>query len=85
MIQVCALLRSPFGVPSNLRSVRRQRPHSAPAPHSAAICLVVDAPPAMASATTWLVIPLHKQTNTGRPAYSSIRIMSKNLPTNTGG
>src|SRR6202012_5624403 len=28
---------SPFGVPSNLRSVRRQRPHSAPAPHTDAI------------------------------------------------
>ena len=39
----------------------------------------------MASATAWLVIPLHRQTNTERPAYSSIRIMSKNLPTNTGG
>lgn len=39
----------------------------------------------MTSATTWLVIPLHRQTNTGGPAYSSIRIMSQNVPTNTGG
>lgn len=45
------------------RSVRRQRPQSAPAPHDAATWLVVDAPLAMASATTWLVMPLQRQTN----------------------
>ncbi len=45
------------------RKVRRQRPQSAPAPHDAAIWLVVVAPLAMASATAWLVMPLHRQTN----------------------
>ena len=67
-------------------TVRRQRPHSAPAPQAWATSFVVDAPAATASATVWLVTPLHRHTNIGRSAQSaSMRIMSKNRPTNSGG
>jgi hypothetical protein len=66
------------------RTVTRQRPQSVPAPQAAATCLVVTAPAATASATVWLVTPLHRHTNIERSAYSAsirnyvpIRIMSK--------
>lgn len=65
--------------------MRRQRPQSAPAPHACATSLVVDAPAATASATVWLVTPLHRHTNIGRAQSPSMRIMSKNCPTNSGG
>lgn len=71
--------------PRIARNVCRQRPQSAPAPHVSAISLVVDAPSAMTLVTTWLVIPLQRQTNIGRTVQSSIRMMFSNLPTNTGG
>lgn len=44
------------------RSVRRQRPQSAPAPQAAAICLDVDAPRWTAADTVWVVAPTHRQT-----------------------
>lgn len=60
------------------RTVRRQRPQSAPAPQAAATCFVVAAPAATASATIWLVMPLHRHTNIEWSDHStSIRIMSK--------
>lgn len=60
------------------RTVRRHRPQSSPAPHAAATWLQVVAPAATASATAWLVMPLHRHTNIGWSGYSaSIRIMSK--------
>gem|GEM_PF-4052130 len=66
--------------------VRRHRPQSAPAPHACAMSFVVDAPAATAAATAWLVIPLHRHTNTRRSAQSaSMRIMSTIRPMNTGG
>ncbi|VAZ79754.1 hypothetical protein LAUMK7_04995 [Mycobacterium kansasii] len=66
--------------------VRRQRPQSAPAPQACATSLVVDAPSATASATVWLVTPLHRQTYIERSAQSvSIRIISAKRPTNSGG
>src|ERR1700744_39985 len=54
------------------RTVRRQRPQSAPAPHAWATSLVVDAPAAMTSDTVALVIPLHRHTTT--PAIRSARL-----------
>ncbi|GFG51095.1 hypothetical protein MAGR_25360 [Mycolicibacterium agri] len=45
------------------RSVWRQRPQSAPAPHAAATCLEVTAPVATTSATISLVAPVQRQTN----------------------
>ncbi len=67
------------------RTVRRQRPQSAPAPQAWATSFVVDAPAETASVTIWLVIPLQRHTNIERSAYSAMRIMSKNRPTNSGG
>jgi hypothetical protein len=84
-------VRTPFRFPLDAlriaRRVRRQRPHSAPAPQALAISFVVNAPCAMASATVWLVMPLHKHTNTEWPDHcvASICIMSRNLPTKIGG
>ena len=49
------------------RNVRRQRPQSPPAPHASAICLEVQAPFATTSSTTWLVAPVHRQTNIRAP------------------
>lgn len=49
------------------RSVRRQRPQSPPAPHTAATSLEVDAPRATASHTVWLVTPTHKHTYISKP------------------
>ena len=49
------------------RNVRRHRPHSPPAPHASAICLEVQAPFATTSLTTWLVTPVHRQTNIRAP------------------
>lgn len=49
------------------RSVCRQRPQSAPAPHAAATSLDVDAPRAMQSDTVWLVAPVHRQTYISTP------------------
>lgn len=66
-------------------TVRRQRPQSAPAPHDLATSLVVDAPAATASATDWLVTPLHRHTNIGLAQSASMRIMLKKRPTNSGG
>jgi hypothetical protein len=61
-----AHLRVPFRFPHDepriARKVRRQRPQSAPAPHASATSFVVDAPRETASATIWLVTPLHKHT-----------------------
>jgi hypothetical protein len=66
--------------------VRRQRPQSAPAPHARATSFVVDAPAATASATVWLVTPVHRHTNIAATAQpGSMRNMSKNRPTNSGG
>ncbi len=66
--------------------VRRQRPQSAPAPHAEATSFVVAAPAATASFTVWLVTPLHRHTNIPATRYSaSMRIMSVNRPTNSGG
>ena len=45
------------------RTVRLHRPHSDPAPHAAATSFDVDAPLATQSCTTWLVAPVHRQTN----------------------
>ena len=68
------------------RTVRRQRPQSAPAPHAWATSFVVDAPAATASPTMWLVIPLHRHTHIERTAQScSTRITSKRRPTKSGG
>lgn len=53
------------------RTVRRQRPQSAPAPHASAICLDVEAPEATRSETTWLVTPVHRQTNISASALRS--------------
>src|SRR6476661_3622818 len=50
------------------RRVRRHRPQSPPAPHASAICLDVLAPLATTSLTTWLVTPMHRQTNIGASA-----------------
>src|ERR1700751_495314 len=50
------------------RSVRRHRPHSPPAPHASAICFDVQAPFSTASLTTWLVTPMHRQTNIAAPS-----------------
>ncbi|BCO34506.1 hypothetical protein JMUB5695_01065 [Mycobacterium heckeshornense] len=47
------------------RTVCRQRPHSEPAPHASATFFVVTAPFATASATVWLVTPLHRHTYMG--------------------
>lgn len=66
-------------------TVRRQRPQSVPAPHAWATSLVVDAPHSTASVTVWLVTPLQRHTNTGEPQSASMRIMSENRPTNSGG
>jgi hypothetical protein len=49
------------------RSVCRQRPHSAPAPHAAATSLEVDAPRATQSDTVWLVAPTHRHTYISEP------------------
>jgi hypothetical protein len=49
------------------RTVRLQRPQSDPAPHAMATSLHVDAPHATASATAWLVAPVHRHTNTPTP------------------
>lgn len=66
--------------------VCRQRPQSAPAPQAWATSLVVEVPAATVSATIWLVTPLHRQTYIERSAQSvSIRIISANRPTNSGG
>ena len=53
-------------------TVRRQRPHSAPAPQACATSLVVDAPAATASATAWLLTPLHRHTHIERSAHSGL-------------
>lgn len=45
-------------------TVRRQRPQSDPAPHALATSLQVDAPRDTASATSWLVAPVHRHTYT---------------------
>ena len=49
------------------RTVRLQRPQSEPAPHARATSLHVDAPRDTASATAWLVAPVHRQTYTSTP------------------
>lgn len=68
------------------RNVRRHRPQSPPAPHIAAISLEVRAPLATTSSTTWLVAPVHRQTNMGaRYPCSPTLIRWANLPTNRVG
>jgi len=47
------------------RTVRGQRLQSALAPHASATSFVVDVPCETASATIWLVTPLHRHTNIG--------------------
>ncbi len=54
------------------RTVRLQRPQSDPAPHAIATSLHVDAPRATASATAWLVAPVHRHTNT--PSLKQVRL-----------
>ena len=44
------------------RTVSRQRPHTEPAPQSAATSLVDLAPRAMAASTIWVVAPVHRHT-----------------------
>jgi hypothetical protein len=54
------------------RSVRRHRPQSPPAPQAAVISFEVLAPFETTSPTTWLVAPVHRQTNiAGYPAVVS--------------
>src|ERR1700739_2127131 len=58
-------------------TVRRQRPHSEPAPHALATFLVVEAPWATTSETVWLVTPLHRHTYIdGAPISRSRRFAS---------
>lgn len=66
------------------RMVRLHRPQSLPAPQASAICLDVVAPAATTSLTTWLVTPVHRQTNISSPVHSwpSTVMMWANLPTN---
>lgn len=68
------------------RKVRRHRPQSPPAPQASAICLDVVAPLATTSLTSWLVTPVHRQTNmAARQPGSSIDMRWANLPTNWSG
>ena len=69
------------------RTVRRQRPHSDPAPHILATCLVVVAPFSTALQTCWLVTPTHRHTNIAVPGQSvgSMVITCDNAPTNGDG
>ena len=62
------------------RSVRRHRPQSRPAPHAAATSLEVEAPPATASDTVWLVTPSHRHTYISEPRKSGAPPTSPNLP-----
>ncbi len=50
------------------RTVRLHRPQSEPAPQAAATSFDVEAPLAIASLTTWLVTPMHRQTNISDPS-----------------
>jgi len=56
------------------RTVRRHRPQSDPAPHALATSLQVDAPRATASATTWLVAPVHRHTYIGELVTAPVSI-----------
>ena len=64
------------------RTVRLHRPQSAPAPQAAAISFDVEAPLATASLTTWLVTPVHRQTNICGQFSLSMLMRWANLPTN---
>lgn len=54
------------------RTVRLHRPQSDPAPQAIATSLHVEAPHATASATAWLVAPVHRHTNT--PPLKQVRL-----------
>ncbi len=54
------------------RTARLHRPQSDPAPQAIATSLHVDAPHATASATAWLVAPVHIHTNTLPPKQVSL-------------
>ena len=67
------------------RSVRRHRPQSPPAPHAAATSFEVAAPFRNGLVDTWLVTPMHRQTNISDPHPRAMLMRWANLPTNWWG